>query len=137
MGTPDFAVSTVDALKKAGHEIVLVVTQPDKPKGRGNKMQFSDVKVWALENDIPVYQPKRIRKEECIEELKKYDADIAVVAAFGQILPEEILNMPKYGCINVHASLLPKYRGAAPIQYALINNDKVTGMTLMEMVAAT
>lgn len=133
MGTPDFAVSTVDALKKAGHEIVLVVTQPDKPKGRGNKMQFSDVKVWALENDIPVYQPKRIRKEECIEELKKYDADIAVVAAFGQILPEEILNMPKYGCINVHASLLPKYRGAAPIQWAVLNGDKKSGITIMQM----
>ncbi|SEI52154.1 methionyl-tRNA formyltransferase [Lachnospiraceae bacterium A10] len=133
MGTPDFAVSTVDALKKAGHEIVLVVTQPDKPKGRGNKMQYSDVKVWAVENNIPVYQPKRIREAECVEELKKYEADIAVVAAFGQILPKEILEMPKHGCINVHASLLPKYRGAAPIQWAVLNGDKTTGITIMQM----
>ena len=133
MGTPDFAVSTVDALKEAGHEIVLVVTQPDKPKGRGNKMQFSDVKVWAVEHDIPVFQPKRIREPECIETLRGYDADLCVVAAFGQILPKEILEMPKYGCINVHASLLPKYRGAAPIQWAVLNGDKVSGITIMQM----
>lgn len=133
MGTPDFAVSTVEALKEAGHEIVLVVTQPDKPKGRGNKMQFSDVKVWAVEQGIPVFQPKKIREPECVEELRKYDADLCVVAAFGQILPKEILEMPKYGCINVHASLLPKYRGAAPIQWAVLNGDKVSGVTIMQM----
>jgi len=133
MGTPDFAVSTVEALKQAGHEIALVVTQPDKPKGRGNKMQFSDVKVWAVEQGIPVFQPKKIREPECVEELRKYDADLCVVAAFGQILPKEILEMPKYGCINVHASLLPKYRGAAPIQWAVLNGDKVSGVTIMQM----
>ena len=133
MGTPDFAVSTVDALQKAGHEIVLVVTQPDKPKGRGKEVQFPAVKQWAVEKDIPVFQPKRIREPEAIETLRQYPADIFVVAAFGQILPEEILNMPPFGCVNVHASLLPKYRGAAPIQWAVINGDKVSGVTTMQM----
>ena len=132
MGTPDFAVSTVDALQKAGHEIVLVVTQPDKPKGRGKEVQFPAVKQWAVEKDIPVFQPKRIREPEAIETLRQYPADIFVVAAFGQILPEEILNMPPFGCVNVHASLLPKYRGAAPIQWAVINGDKVSGVTTMQ-----
>ena len=133
MGTPDFAVSTVDALQRAGHEILLVVTQPDKPKGRGKEVQFPDVKLWAMERDIPVFQPKRIREPEAIETLRQYPADIFVVAAFGQILPEEILNMPPLGCVNVHASLLPKYRGAAPIQWAVINGDKVSGVTTMQM----
>ena len=133
MGTPDFAVSIADALYESGHEIVLCVSQPDKPKGRSGELQFPDVKKWAVERDIPVFQPERIRRPEAIEELKKYPADIAVVAAFGQILPEEILNMYPYGCVNVHASLLPKYRGAAPIQWAVINGEATTGVTTMQM----
>ena len=133
MGTPDFALGTLDAIEAAGHEIVLVVSQPDRPKGRGNAMQAPPVKEWAVERNIPVFQPERIRRPECIEELRKYPADIFVVAAFGQILPEEILNMPRLGCINVHASLLPKYRGAAPIQWSILNGDSVTGVTIMQM----
>ncbi|MGN1168104.1 MAG: methionyl-tRNA formyltransferase [Lachnospiraceae bacterium] len=133
MGTPDFSVGTLEALVKAGHEIVLCVTQPDKPKGRGGKMQFTPVKEAALAHDIPVFQPKRVRTPECIEELRKYKADVMVVIAFGQILPKEILEMTPYGCINVHASLLPKYRGAAPIQWAVINGEKVSGVTTMQM----
>ncbi|MCR5641042.1 MAG: methionyl-tRNA formyltransferase [Lachnospiraceae bacterium] len=133
MGTPDFALGTLDAIEAAGHQIVLVVSQPDRPKGRGNAMQYPPVKEWALERDIPVFQPERIRKPECIEELRKYPADIFVVAAFGQILPKEILEMPRLGCINVHASLLPKYRGAAPIQWSILNGDDVTGVTIMQM----
>lgn len=133
MGTPDFSVGTLEALIEAGHEIALVVTQPDKPKGRGGKMQYTPVKEVAVEHGIPVYQPRRIREPECIEELRKYNADIMVVIAFGQILPKEILEMTPYGCINVHASLLPKYRGAAPIQWAVINGEKVSGVTTMQM----
>ena len=133
MGTPDFAVATVDAIAKAGHEIVMVVTQPDKPKGRGKEMQFPAVKTWAVEHDIPVYQPKRIREPEAVEVLKKQDADIFIVAAFGQILPKEVLEIPPLGCVNVHASLLPKYRGAAPIQWAVMNGDEVSGVTTMQM----
>lgn len=133
MGTPDFAVSTLEAIYEAGHEIVLVVTQPDKPRGRGKEMQFPDVKVWALEHDLPVYQPVKIKEEEAIEYLLGYEADVFVVAAFGQILPKAILDMPRLGCVNVHASLLPKYRGAAPIQWAVINGDKVSGVTTMQM----
>lgn len=133
MGTPDFSVGTLEALVNAGHEIVLCVTQPDKPRGRGGKMQFTPVKEAALAHDIPVFQPKRVRTPECIEELRKYKADVMVVIAFGQILPKEILDMTPYGCINVHASLLPKYRGAAPIQWAVINGEKVSGVTTMQM----
>ena len=133
MGTPDFSVGTLEALVEAGHEVVLAVTQPDKPKGRGKEMQFTPVKECALAHNIPVYQPKKIREPECIEELKKYQADVCVVVAFGQILPKEILEMTLYGCINVHASLLPKYRGAAPIQWAVINGEKVSGVTTMQM----
>lgn len=133
MGTPDFSVGTLEALVDAGYEIVLAVTQPDKPKGRGGKMQYTPVKEAAIAHNIPVYQPKRIRDPQCIEELKKYEADIMVVIAFGQILPKEILEMTPYGCINVHASLLPKYRGAAPIQWAVINGEKVSGVTTMQM----
>lgn len=135
MGTPDFAAVILESLIQAGHETVLAVTQPDKPKGRGKSVQFSAVKSAALAHNIEVYQPKRIREPECAAYLKKYDADIMVVAAFGQILPEEILNMPRYGCVNVHASLLPKYRGAAPIQWAVINGDEKTGVTTMQMDA--
>ena len=133
MGTPDFSVGTLKALIEAGHEIVLAVTQPDKPKGRGGKMQFPPVKEAALEYQIPVFQPKKVRDPDCIEELRKYRADIMVVIAFGQILPAEILKMTPYGCVNVHASLLPKYRGAAPIQWAVINGEKVSGVTTMQM----
>ena len=133
MGTPDFSVGTFEALIEAGHEIVLAVTQPDKPKGRGGKMQYSPVKETALKYGIPVFQPKKVRQAECIEELRRYGADIMVVIAFGQILPKEILEMTPYGCINVHASLLPKYRGAAPIQWAVINGEDVSGVTTMQM----
>ncbi len=135
MGTPDFAAVTLEALIGAGHEVVLVVTQPDKPKGRGKSMQFPAVKTAALAHNIEVYQPKRIREPECVEYLKTYQPDIMVVAAFGQILSEEVLGLPPYGCINVHASLLPKYRGAAPIQWAVINGEKTTGVTIMQMDA--
>ncbi len=133
MGTPDFAVGTLERLLEAGHEIMLVVTQPDKARGRGKKVQYSPVKEAALAHGLEVYQPKRIREEECVAYLKGYEADIAVVVAFGQILPKEILEMPRYGCVNVHASLLPKYRGASPIQWAVIQGEDVTGVTTMRM----
>ena len=135
MGTPDFSVGTLEALVEAGHDVCLTVTQPDKPKGRGKEMQFTPVKEAALRLGIPVYQPKRVREAECVEELRKYQADVMVVVAFGQILPEEILGMTPYGCINVHASLLPKYRGAAPIQWSIISGEQVTGVTTMQMDA--
>ena len=133
MGTPDFAVGTLEALVQAGHDVCLAVTQPDKPKGRGKEMQYPPVKEAAIRHNIPVYQPVKIRKPECIDELKKYQADVIVVVAFGQILPKEILKMTPCGCINVHASLLPKYRGAAPIQWAIIGGEAVTGVTTMQM----
>ncbi len=133
MGTPDFSVGTLEALVAAGHEVVLAVTQPDKPKGRGKEMQFTPVKECACKYHIPVFQPRKVREPECIEELRKYEADIMVVVAFGQILPKEILEMTPYGCVNVHASLLPKYRGAAPIQWSIIDGESVTGVTTMQM----
>lgn len=133
MGTPDFSVGTLEALIEAGHEVVLVVTQPDKPKGRGKEMQFTPVKEVAVKHQIPVYQPKKIREPECVAKLRECEADIMVVVAFGQILPKEILEMTPYGCVNVHASLLPKYRGAAPIQWSVMNGEKVTGVTTMQM----
>ena len=133
MGTPDFSVGTLEALIAAGHDVCLVVTQPDKPKGRGGKMQYTPVKEKAMFYGIPVYQPKRVRNPECVEELRKYHADVIVVIAFGQILPKSILELTPYGCINVHASLLPKYRGAAPIQWAIIEGESVTGVTTMQM----
>ena len=133
MGTPDFAVDTLQALYEAGHEICLVVTQPDRPVGRGKSIRFSPVKEEALELGIPVYQPEKIKREECVEELRKYRADVIVVVAFGQILSKAILELTPYGCINVHASLLPKYRGAAPIQWAILNGEKETGVTTMQM----
>ena len=133
MGTPDFAVVPLEEIYKAGHEIVLIVTQPDKPRGRSGKLAPSPVKSWALEHDIEVFQPKKIRDEESVDYLSKIECDIAVVAAFGQILPKSILDMPRYGCINVHASLLPKYRGAAPIQWAILNGEKKSGVTIMQM----
>ena len=133
MGTPDFSVGTLEALIRAGHQVVLAVTQPDKPKGRGGKMQFPPVKETAMEHGIPVFQPRKVREPENIEELRKYQADVIVVVAFGQILPREILELTPYGCINVHASLLPSYRGAAPIQWAVINGEAVSGVTTMQM----
>ena len=132
MGTPDFAVPTLEALIEK-HEVVGVVTQPDKRKGRGKAMAFSPVKEKALEHEIPVYQPVKVREEAFVQILRELDPEVIVVAAFGQILPESILNMPKYGCINVHASLLPKYRGAAPIQWSVIDGEKETGVTIMYM----
>ncbi len=133
MGTPDFSVGTLEALVEAGHEVCLVVTQPDKPKGRGKEMQYTPVKEAALKHGIEVYQPRRIREAECVEKLRQYNADIMVVVAFGQIIPKEILEMVPYGCVNVHASLLPKYRGAAPIQWSIIDGEVVTGVTTMQM----
>lgn len=133
MGTPDFAVGALEAIVNAGHEVTCVVTQPDKPKGRGKEMQFSPVKECAIKYDIPVFQPIKIKEKEAVEELRKYEADIFVVAAFGQILSKEILDMPKFGCINIHASLLPKYRGAAPIQWAVIDGEEKSGVTIMQM----
>lgn len=133
MGTPDFSVGPLEAMIQAGHEVTAVVTQPDKPKGRSDKLIPSPVKECALKYNIPVMTPAKIKTPEAIAELKKYEADIFVVAAFGQILSEEILNMPKYGCINIHASLLPKYRGAAPIQWSIIDGEKETGITIMQM----
>lgn len=133
MGTPDFALPTLDALKAAGHEIVLVVTQPDRPKGRSGEPAPSPVKKWAVENGIDVFQPEKIREESAVNYIQSIDADVAVVAAFGQILPKSILDHPRLGCINVHASLLPKYRGAAPIQWAILNGDEITGVTIMQM----
>ena len=132
MGTPEFAVPTLQALIDH-HEVLAVVTQPDKQRGRGKKMQFPPVKEKAVEYDIPVYQPQRARDEEFIEELKNLNPDVIVVVAYGQILPESILNIPKYGCINVHGSLLPKYRGAAPIQWAVLDGEEKTGITTMYM----
>ncbi len=133
MGTPEFSVGTLEALIEAGHEVALAVTQPDKPKGRGGKMQYTPVKEAALKHGIPVFQPKKVREPECVEELKQYNADIIVVIAFGQILPKEILEMTPFGCVNVHASLLPKYRGAAPVQWAVIDGEEVSGVTTMQM----
>ena len=135
MGTPDFAVGALEALIGAGHEVTAVVTQPDKPKGRSGTPQMSPVKECALRHGIPVMQPRRIKTPEAVAELKKYQADIYVAAAFGQILSQEILDIPRFGCVCVHASLLPKYRGASPIQHAIINGESSTGVTIMQMDA--
>ncbi len=132
MGTPDFAVPILKALISR-HHVAAVVTQPDRKKGRGKKVQYSPVKETALEYNIPVYQPARVREEGFLSSLKEINSDVIIVAAFGQILPETILNLPGYGCINVHASLLPRYRGAAPIQWAVINGEKESGVTIMYM----
>ncbi|MCM1176036.1 MAG: methionyl-tRNA formyltransferase [Blautia sp.] len=133
MGTPDFAVGALQALVEAGHEVAAVVTQPDKPKGRGKEMQMTPVKACALRYGIPVFQPAKVKTPEAVETLRSYGADVFVVAAFGQFLSEEILAMPRYGCINIHASLLPKYRGAAPIQRAILDGERKTGITIMQM----
>ncbi|KDR94029.1 methionyl-tRNA formyltransferase [Peptoclostridium litorale DSM 5388] len=133
MGTPDFAVPCLKAMLDEGIEVAAVVTQPDKPKGRGKKLAMPPVKELAIENGIQVYQPKRVKDGEFVEILKEINPDIIVVVAFGQILSKEILSIPKYGCINVHGSLLPKYRGAAPVNWAIINGEKKTGITTMYM----
>lgn len=133
MGTPDFAVNPLRALAEAGYEVVGVVTQPDKPKGRGKTMMSTPVKEEALKHGYPVYQPVKVREPEFMETLKALKPDIIVVAAFGQIIPGSILELPKFGCINIHASLLPKYRGAAPIQQAVIDGEKESGVTIMKM----
>lgn len=135
MGTPDFAVGALEAIIKAGHEVTAVVTQPDKPKGRGKEMQFTPVKECAIAHNIPVFQPVRIKTPESVAQLRQYEADVFIVAAFGQIVSQEILDMPKYGCLNIHASLLPKYRGAAPIQWCIIDGEKETGVTIQQMNA--
>lgn len=134
MGTPDFAAAVLKKIiDSKKHTVSLVVTQPDKPKGRNRELQPSDVKKLAIEEGIPVFQPTKIKTQETFDELKKYEADIFVVAAYGRIIPKNILELPKYGCINVHASLLPKYRGAAPIQWAVINGDEKSGVCIMQM----
>ena len=135
MGTPDFASATLQALIDAGHEIALVVTQPDKPAGRGKQVKGSPVKELAEAAGLPVYQPVKVKDPEAIEILRGVNADVIIVVAFGQILPQAVLDLTPYGCINVHASLLPAWRGAAPIQWALLNGDTVTGVTTMQMDA--
>ena len=133
MGTPDFSVNALKSLIEAGHNILAVVTQPDKKKGRGEKVMFTPVKEEALKHNLPVYQPEKVRDTEFIKILGEMPIDVCVVIAFGQILPKEILEMGTYGCINVHASLLPKYRGAAPIQWAVIDGEEYSGVTTMQM----
>lgn len=134
MGTPDFAEKSLEAIYNSGHEILAVVTNPDRPKGRGMKMVSSPVKEFAISKNLKIYQPEKVRKNiEFIEEIKKLQPDVICVVAYGKILPKEILDIPKLGCINVHGSLLPKYRGAAPIQWAVINGEKITGITTMYM----
>lgn len=133
MGTPAFAAEALEAILRAGHEVSCVVTQPDKPKGRGKEMQASAVKECALRHGLPVFQPVKIKTPEAVARLKQYEADLYVVAAFGQILSGEILNLPRLGAVNIHASLLPKYRGAAPIQWAILMGETETGVTIMQM----
>ena len=134
MGTPDFAEESLKAIYEAGHEIVGVVTNPDRPKGRGMKMIPSPVKEFAIKNNLKIFQPEKIKNnDEFIKELKELHPDVICVVAYGKILPKDILDIPPYGCINVHASILPKYRGAAPIQWAVLNGDKTTGVTTMYM----
>ena len=133
MGTPQFAVPPLRALAEAGHEITGIVTRIDKPAGRGRNVAAPPVKAVALQLGLPLYQPKRVREPMFIDALRKLNPDVIVVAAYGQILPKEVLTLPKYGCINIHASLLPAYRGAAPINWAIIRGDKETGITIMQM----
>ena len=133
MGTPDFAVASLRRLVEDGHEVVGVFTQPDKPKNRGMKLTFSPVKEYALTQDLPVYQPLKMRDGEALGILRELAPELIVVAAYGKILPQEILDLPQYGCINVHSSLLPKYRGAAPINWAILNGERITGVSIMYM----
>lgn len=133
MGTPEFAVPCLQKIIDEGHEVLAVVTQPDKPKGRGKKLAMPPVKELALKYDIDVYQPVKAREESFVEKLKEINPELIVVVAFGQILPKSILDIPKFGCVNVHASLLPKYRGAAPLNWVIINGEEKTGVTTMYM----
>jgi len=133
MGTPDFAAYALQKIYEAGHDIVCVVTQPDKPKGRSDKLIASPVKEYAISKNLTVFQPEKIRTKDSVEYLKSLNADLYVVAAFGQILSKEVLDIPKFGCVNIHASLLPKYRGASPIQQSLLDGNKKTGVTIMQM----
>lgn len=135
MGTPDYAAAALEALIQAGHEVTAAVTQPDKPKGRSGELVPTPVKLCAAAHGIPVMQPRRIKACEAVEELRRYAADVYVVAAFGQILSQEILDIPPFGCLNIHASLLPKYRGASPIQHAILDGERETGITIMQMDA--
>ncbi|MBQ2696535.1 MAG: methionyl-tRNA formyltransferase [Clostridia bacterium] len=133
MGTPDFSVPCLEALIEADHTVTLVVTQADKPKGRGHKLTPPPVKECAMKYNIPVFQPEKMKDDASFKRLQEAEADLFVVVAYGKILPERVLNLPKYGCINVHASLLPKYRGAAPIQWSIIGGESSTGVTTMQM----
>lgn len=133
MGTPDFSVKALKTLAENGFEIAAVVTQPDKPRGRGKELAVTPVKKAALELGLKVYQPARVREEAFIETVREAAPDVIVVSAFGQIIPKALLELPRYGCINIHASLLPKYRGAAPIQWAVIDGEQVSGVTIMQM----
>jgi len=133
MGTPDFAATILKKMIQSGHEVIGVVTQPDKQKGRGHAISFPPVKVLALENNLEVYQPVKAREAGFVQMVREMAPEVIVVAAFGQILPKDLLDIPPYGCINVHGSLLPKYRGAAPIQYSIINGEEETGITIMYM----
>lgn len=135
MGTPDFAVPSLDALLKAGHLVCGVFTQPDRPKNRGMKLQASPVKEFALSKNIPVFQPVKLRDGTALDQIRALEPELIVVAAYGRILPDDILSYPQYGCINVHSSLLPKYRGAAPINWAILNGEQNTGVTIMHMAS--
>lgn len=135
MGTPEFAVPCLERLVSDGHEVVGVFTQPDKPKGRGHKMQFPPVKEKAVEYNIPVFQPQKMRDGTAYSVLKELDPELIIVVAYGKIIPQDILDLPKYGCVNIHASLLPRYRGAAPIQWCVLNGEKKSGVTSMQMDA--
>jgi len=132
-GTPDYAVTTLNILKSSGFDIRFVVTMPDRPRGRKMVMTAPEAKVWALENGVPVYQPEKLRDENLIESLKKYECDVFVVIAYGKIIPEAILNIPRYESLNIHGSLLPKYRGSCPIETAILNDDRDTGVCIIKM----
>ena len=135
LGTPEFAIPSLNSLVRAGHDVVGVFTQPDRPKGRGNRLSESPVKIAALEIGLPVHQPERVRGPEIIDQLRSLDAELMVVVGYGQIIPQTIIDLPRYGILNVHASLLPKYRGAAPIQWAIANGETETGVTIMQIDA--
>ena len=135
MGTPEFAVPCLERLVSDGHEVVGVFTQPDKPKGRGHKMQFPPVKEKAVEYNLPVFQPTKMKDGTAYEILKELAPELIIVVAYGKIIPQDILDLPKYGCVNIHASLLPRYRGAAPIQWCVLNGEKKSGVTSMQMDA--